>query len=98
MHREDSFDSDTEADFADRECLTYPAAASSDDDALKGLDTFAPSLDDPDIDPNRVAGAKLRNVIAQICRLDLIESVQESSKDALRQERIGSLDTAPATR
>jgi len=99
VQREDPLDAHSEAHLADGEGFTDAAAAAGNDHAFIRLYTFLPSLNDAHIHPDGIAGAKYRDVIAQVRGLDFIENVHRdppktrSSKGADREFRHTSDDT-----
>ena len=75
VHREGPLDPDTERHLADREGLADTRAVAADDDALEDLDTGAVAFDDLDVHLDGVAGAEVRDVVAQRGLVDVVEVV-----------------------
>ena len=66
MNQERALYADTVRNTANPEHFPNARALSSDDDALKHLDTLTRTFDNLRMDTNRVAGAKIRNVRAEL--------------------------------
>src|ERR1700759_2551349 len=70
VHREGALDAHAVADLPHREGLADAPGLTPDDHALEDLDTGAVTLLDPDVDPQRVPGAEVRNVIPELGLLE----------------------------
>ncbi len=68
-----------EADLADRERLTQPAALPPDDDALEHLHAGSGALDHSDVHPQGVTWTEVGHVLAQRVGVQTIEGVHHVS-------------------
>src|SRR6202012_6210657 len=66
VDRGGALDADAVADLPHGEGLADATALTPDDHALEDLDTGAVAFLDPDVDPQRVPGAEVRNVIPEL--------------------------------
>src|SRR5262245_59990221 len=62
MHREDALDANAARDFAHRERLAHTSALAADADALEDLDALLVTFTDADVDAQRIAWRKTRQV------------------------------------
>src|SRR6185369_14381076 len=70
VEREDALDADVEGDFADREGRASASAVLLDDGALEHLNALLVALDDLVVHADRVAGAELGDVGAELSGLE----------------------------
>jgi len=77
VNREDPLDAYAEADLANGERLANAPALASDDDAFERLRAFPSTLDNTHIHAHGIPGTEVRDVIAQLGALDLIERIHE---------------------
>ncbi len=77
MHREDPFDAYAEADLANGEGLTNATALASDNNTFESLGTFPSTLDNTHVHVHGVPWTEVRDVIAQLGALDLIDRIHE---------------------
>ncbi len=75
MDREYPLDTNAEADLADRECLANASALAGNDNTFETLGAFPSTLDDAHVHADGIPGTEVRDVIAQLCALDLIERI-----------------------
>src|SRR5699024_10310142 len=75
VHWEGTLNSDTEGYLADGEGLADAAALTTDNDALEDLNTLGLTLDNLYVDLDGVTSAELRNVVAQVCCINLVKNV-----------------------
>src|SRR5207245_592075 len=79
MEREDTLDPDAIGDFSHRKRRAEPASPPADDDSLKLLDTLLIPLDDPDMDVDRIPGAKRLEVRFHLCGFYELEFIHRGS-------------------
>src|SRR5699024_9102689 len=80
-----TLDADTEGDLTHGEGLTDATALTADDNTLEELGTGVGAFDDLDVNVEGVTGAESRNVVAQVCGVDLIQNVHVDSPLTVRE-------------
>jgi hypothetical protein len=85
VQREDPLNADTEADLADGErCARTRSTAACDHNTFECLNAFASGLDDSYIDHDSVSWTEVRDVVAQLRILDLLDRIH----GVLRSEKV----------
>ena len=102
MQGEDALDANAKTDLPHVEgCTNSMATVSRDDHSLECLDTFTPTLDNSDINANRVSWLEDRQVVAQLCIFDLFDRVHgilRSETMRCRDEILSRQDPYRSTR
>lgn len=75
VNREGTLYADTEGNLAHGEGLADTGALAADADALEELCTLVVTLNNLDVDVEGIAGAEGRDVVAQLCCIDLVDNV-----------------------
>ena len=91
VNREGTLHADAERHLADGKGLTDAGALATDNNATEHLDTGLLSLDDLHVDINGIAGAKLRNIVAQLCSINLVKNVHKYDPSWSEQRNLAAL-------
>ena len=75
VNREGTLNADTEGDLTDGEGLTDAGALTTDADALEQLCTLVVALDNLYVYVEGIAWAEGRDIVAQLCCIDLVNNV-----------------------
>ena len=75
VNREGTLNADTEGDLTDGEGLTDAGTLTTDADALEQLCTLVVTLDNLYVNVEGIAWAKGRDIVAQLCCIDLVNNV-----------------------
>ena len=79
MHRESTLHTNTERNLTNRKGLTDATVLTADNNTLENLNTGLVTLNDLHVNVHSVAGAEFRNIVAQLCGIDLIQNVHRNN-------------------